>query len=86
MLGTCRAIEARAGRDRAREARFGERTLDIDILLVDEIAISSAYLTVPHPRMHLRRFVLQPLVEIAPDLVDPRDRRLWSTILATLRE
>ncbi len=52
---------------RVRECRNGPRTLDLDILLYDDLQCNDAHLTLPHPRMHQRAFVLQPLCEIAPD-------------------
>lgn len=52
---------------RVREYRNGPRTLDLDILLYDDLQCNDAHLTLPHPRMHQRAFVLQPLCEIAPD-------------------
>lgn len=52
---------------RVREYRDGPRTLDLDILLYDDLQCGDAHLTLPHPRMHQRAFVLQPLWEIAPD-------------------
>lgn len=70
-------IESRGGRDRRRETRYGPRPLDLDILLVGDYLIASDRLTVPHPRMHLRPFVLGPLIELAPNLRDPRTHRLW---------
>lgn len=67
LLDRCLAIEAGAGRQ--RRERWGPRTLDLDVLLFDEVEIRSPQLTVPHPRMWERRFVLQPLADIAPALV-----------------
>ena len=64
-----RAIERRFGR--ARGVRNAPRTLDLDLLLYGKLAIDTAELTVPHPRMHQRAFVLVPLAEIAPQLVVP---------------
>ena len=61
-------IEAAHGRVRDG-ARNAARTLDIDLLLYGDAAIHTADLTVPHPRMHERDFVLMPLVEVAPDAV-----------------
>jgi 2-amino-4-hydroxy-6-hydroxymethyldihydropteridine diphosphokinase len=52
---------------RVREYRNGPRTLDLDILLYDDLQCNDAHLTLPHPRMHQRAFVLKPLCEIAPD-------------------
>ena len=56
---------------RKRSVRNGPRTLDIDLLLIDDLTIASESLTVPHPRMHERRFVLEPLAAIAPGRVHP---------------
>ncbi|WP_153131484.1 2-amino-4-hydroxy-6-hydroxymethyldihydropteridine diphosphokinase [Dechloromonas hortensis] len=63
-------IEARFGRQRAE--RNGPRTLDLDLLLYADLELDLPRLTLPHPRLHLRAFVLQPLAEIAPDLRLPR--------------
>lgn len=60
-------IEARAARERAE--RWGPRTLDVDILLVDDTRLDRDDLTIPHPRMWERGFVLAPLRDVAPDLV-----------------
>jgi 2-amino-4-hydroxy-6-hydroxymethyldihydropteridine diphosphokinase len=67
LLDTCLAIEAGVGRERS--VRWGARTLDIDVLLWGDATIESAELTVPHPRMWERRFVLQPLDDLAPHLL-----------------
>ncbi|MCE5250696.1 2-amino-4-hydroxy-6-hydroxymethyldihydropteridine diphosphokinase [bacterium] len=69
LLGACSAIEDDMGRIRGE--RWGPRTIDIDILLYGGARISTDRLTVPHPRMHERAFVLQPLADIAPDAVHP---------------
>ena len=66
LLGLCRRLESAAGRVRAE--RWGPRTLDVDVLWVDGVEIDEPELTVPHPRMWDRRFVLAPLSELAPDL------------------
>lgn len=73
FLARLQAIEAQHGRVRnsATEVKNGPRTLDLDILLFDQISISERGLTIPHPRMHERAFVLVPLLEIAPDIVIP---------------
>jgi 2-amino-4-hydroxy-6-hydroxymethyldihydropteridine diphosphokinase len=68
LLEECRRLEAAAGRVRA--ARWGPRTLDADVVWIDGVEISDPELTVPHPRWRDRRFVLEPLRELAPDLVD----------------
>ena len=63
-------IESQHGRERRGE-KGGPRTLDLDLLLYDGEAIQSASLTIPHPRLHERAFVLYPLSELEPDLVIP---------------
>jgi 2-amino-4-hydroxy-6-hydroxymethyldihydropteridine diphosphokinase len=69
LLASIRKIEADLGRE--RRISKGPRTLDIDILLIGNVIIQTAELQVPHPGMHLRRFVLEPLAEIAPNALDP---------------
>ena len=69
LLERCRRAEKAAGR--VRDVRFGPRTLDADVLLVGDLTVADDDLDVPHPRMYERRFVLQPLAELAPGLVDP---------------
>jgi 2-amino-4-hydroxy-6-hydroxymethyldihydropteridine diphosphokinase len=69
LLRELQAIETRHGR--VRPFTNAPRTLDLDLLLYDDVAIESAALTLPHPRLHQRRFVLVPLAEIAPGLVIP---------------
>ena len=56
---------------RIRDIRDGPRTIDLDLLLYGEVESQTVFLTLPHPRLHERRFVLEPLVEIAPHLVHP---------------
>ena len=70
LLDALLDIEARFGR--VRRERNGPRTLDLDLLLYDNIELDLPRLTLPHPRLHLRAFVLLPLAEIAPDLAIPR--------------
>ena len=69
LLGELQAIESRHGR--RRSFRNAPRTLDLDLLLYGDARIDQPQLTVPHPRMHERAFVLQPLAEIAPQLRIP---------------
>ncbi len=68
LLERCRVAEAR--RDRTREVRWGPRTLDVDVLLVGNELSDDPAITIPHPRMWERAFVLAPLAELAPQLVD----------------
>lgn len=69
LLAALQAIEAAAGRE--RPYRNAPRTLDLDILLFGDLALDTPTLTVPHPRLRERAFVLRPLAEIAPERVDP---------------
>lgn len=64
-------IEREAGRDRVKEQRWGPRTLDLDLILFGDRIINEPDLKVPHPLMHERMFVLEPLAEIAPRLLHP---------------
>jgi 2-amino-4-hydroxy-6-hydroxymethyldihydropteridine diphosphokinase len=73
LLDALLAIERDLGRDRDREERWGPRSIDLDLLLYDDV-IAEDGLVVPHPRMHERAFVLVPLAEIAPDMEHPRLR------------
>lgn len=67
LLGVCHRLEAAAGR--VRGERWGPRTLDVDILWMQDTEIGEPDLVIPHPRMWSRRFVLAPMRDIAPDLV-----------------
>ncbi|MBL8448812.1 MAG: 2-amino-4-hydroxy-6-hydroxymethyldihydropteridine diphosphokinase [Dechloromonas sp.] len=69
LLAALLAVEASAGR--LRRERNGPRSLDLDLLLHGDTVLATPALTLPHPRLHLRAFVLAPLGEIAPDLVLP---------------
>ena len=75
-------VERRLGRRRAGE-RWGPRTIDLDLLLYDELSVDEPGLTLPHPRLHERRFALEPLVELAPAASVP-GRGPVSELLATL--
>ena len=69
LLFTLHKIEAKFGRDRTRETRWGPRTLDLDLIAYDDVKLDKPELTLPHPRLFERAFVLVPLAEIAPDRV-----------------
>lgn len=71
LLSKILAIEAALGRQRAEVPGYQSRPMDIDILFYGERIIQSEELTVPHPRLHLRRFVLKPLAELAPQCMHP---------------
>jgi len=72
LLEVARGLEEAAGRERG--VRNGPRTLDVDVLLVGDAVVDEDDLVVPHPRMFERRFVVEPLAELAPELVPPGAR------------
>ncbi len=74
LLSICHRIEANA--ERVRAERWGPRTLDVDIVWMDGVTMDDEALTIPHPRWKERRFVLQPLHDLAPELVTERDLQL----------
>lgn len=69
LLRRVQAVESAFGRDRARERRWGPRPLDIDIIAYDDVTVNDPDLTLPHPRVFERAFVLVPLADIAADRV-----------------
>ncbi len=71
LLGQLQRIERELGRERSATARHQARTIDLDLLLYGECALSLPELELPHPRMHERLFVLEPLAEIAPECRHP---------------
>ncbi len=71
FLAVCQSLEKEAGRDREGEPRWAPRTLDIDLLVFSGHVVSTPGLTIPHPRLAERRFVLEPLCDIAPGLHVP---------------
>ncbi len=71
LLTECRRLEASAGR--VRTVRWGPRTLDADVLWIDGVTLDDPELTVPHPRLWERRFVVAPLADLAPDLAGPAE-------------
>jgi 2-amino-4-hydroxy-6-hydroxymethyldihydropteridine diphosphokinase len=62
-------IELEMGRIRTQ--KYGPRTIDLDILMIDDLVLNTEKLTIPHPQMHNRRFALLPLIEVAPTLIHP---------------
>ncbi len=83
LLQRLRRLEAAAGRP-AKHPRNAPRTLDLDLLYFGDTIISTAAMELPHPRMHERRFVLEPLAEIRPDLVLPGQSEDVATLLRRL--
>jgi len=84
LMKTLNDIEKELGR--TRRVKWEPRTVDLDLLLYGDQVISSDSLIVPHPLMHERRFVLQPLAEIAPNLVHPMLQMSMSGLLENLRD
>ena len=84
LLEKLLTIEAHLGRVRT-EQQFGPRVIDLDLLLYGQVQMDTTRLTLPHPRMHLRRFVLEPLFELEGDLTLPGGREL-SYYLAQARD
>jgi 2-amino-4-hydroxy-6-hydroxymethyldihydropteridine diphosphokinase len=70
LLALLNQIEAAMGR--VRDVPQGPRVIDLDILLIDDLIVETTELTVPHPRLHERKFTLAPILEIEPSAVHPR--------------
>ena len=79
LLQICVNVETARGRERTR--RNQPRILDLDVLLLEDIVLATDELTIPHPRLHERRFVLEPMVEIAPDAIHPGLRKTMRDLL-----
>jgi 2-amino-4-hydroxy-6-hydroxymethyldihydropteridine diphosphokinase len=71
---------------RIRDIKDGPRTIDLDLLMYGEVLRDTEFLTLPHPRLHLRRFVLEPLVEVAPNLLHPTLKRTCRELLASVED
>ncbi len=80
LLARLKAVEKQLGKD--IKIRWGPRTIDLDILMYDNLIIDKESLQVPHPRMHTRSFVMLPLVELAPQLIHP----VWEMSMRELLE
>jgi len=78
------AIEETMGRKRM--VKMGPRTIDLDILLIDDLIIHSELLHLPHPQLPNRRFALLPLAEIAPNLIHPVEKKTISTLLQQCKD
>ncbi len=82
LLEACKAVERALGRE--ERARWGPREIDVDILLYGQETVREEGLEIPHPRIAERRFVLVPLVELAPRAIHPVYRRTTEELLHTL--
>lgn len=85
LLAHLQEIERSRGRDRAKEQRWGPRTLDLDILVYGPLNLKEPDLTIPHPRLHERLFVLDPLREIAPEFTVPGLEKTVEQLASDLR-
>ncbi|HEU0304898.1 MAG TPA: 2-amino-4-hydroxy-6-hydroxymethyldihydropteridine diphosphokinase [Gaiellaceae bacterium] len=83
LLGLLLEVERELGRERGEGPRYGPRTIDLDLLLYGDETIDEPGLTVPHPRLYERRFALEPLAELDPELVVPGRGRV-AELLASL--
>lgn len=79
-----RLLQVELSLGRVRDTARGPRTIDLDLLLYGEVVCHTPLLTLPHPRLHLRRFVLVPLAEIAPQLIHPTLQTTTTQLLETL--
>jgi 2-amino-4-hydroxy-6-hydroxymethyldihydropteridine diphosphokinase len=82
ILDLCQRLEAGAGRDRAREQRWGPRPLDLDLLVAPGLVIEAPLLVLPHPRLPERRFALAPAVELVAGWLHPRLHRTLGHLAA----
>ena len=80
LLELCFKIEKKLGRNRENEEKWGPRTADIDILLYDDLVMTTKELTIPHKYMHKRAFVLVPLLELIPKAVHPKLKKTFNEL------
>jgi len=85
LLKDINSIQIRAGR-KSDAVRFGPRILDLDIILYGDVVMDLPGLTIPHPRMHNRRFVLKPLCDIDPDVIHPVFKKAIKNLLDSLND
>jgi 2-amino-4-hydroxy-6-hydroxymethyldihydropteridine diphosphokinase len=85
LLNTLKSIEVRQGRLK-NHIRYGPRILDMDIIFYDHLIVNTPGLTIPHPQMHKRRFVLQPVCDIDPLIVHPVLKKRMRDLLAAIHD
>ena len=85
LLKKLKGVEHALGRPR-KHARNVSRRIDIDLLYIGDMKINDGELELPHPRMHLRKFVLQPLADIRPELILPRQSKTVRELFAQLND
>ena len=81
VLQTCLQIEVDLGRKRKEQTGYSARVIDIDVLFVNDEVFDSEHLILPHPRLHLRKFTLLPLVELIPNFVHPTLHKSMQALL-----
>lgn len=86
LLQATRLIEIEMGRIAKSDGSYEDRVIDIDMLMYDEVVMQTSRLTLPHPLMHKRRFVMEPLAEIAPDAVHPVFHKTMNRLVAELNQ
>lgn len=84
LLQATRLIEIEMGRIAKSDGSYEDRVIDIDLLMYDQVVMQTSRLTLPHPLMHKRRFVMEPLAEIAPDAVHPVFHKTMNQLAAEL--
>jgi len=86
LLYCVKNIETIFGRNRLHERRWGERTLDIDILLFGNLVINKDELQIPHPKLKERRFALEPLLELLPEVSEPETGLFYRNVCQALSD